>query len=275
MISIGSSMRWHLPRLDQIGQTELSTYQNAAILGGMGSDAKRGGNPLGPVGGNVMDNVRLIREGRGLSYARLSGRLSELGRSIAVLGLARIERGERRVDADDLVALALALDVNPAALLLPRMTPAGDDPVALTPAVTWPAEKAWGWVAGTTRDVHGRPEYAIREELEWLDDQVREAREDPRVEEALPGAERFFAERREDLDKIARDALPGFASAERAAAYDAWLGRLEEEVRRQDEERREREEEDQEERRRRLRRHHAATLRGGAGAATRRARADD
>ncbi len=42
-----------------------------------------------------------------------------MGREIPPLGLRRIESGERRVDADDLVALAVALGVTPITLLMP------------------------------------------------------------------------------------------------------------------------------------------------------------
>ncbi len=54
-----------------------------------------------------------------MSYAELSRRPEELGRPIPPLGLTRIRDGKRRIDVDDLIALALALDVSPAVLLLP------------------------------------------------------------------------------------------------------------------------------------------------------------
>jgi transcriptional regulator with XRE-family HTH domain len=68
---------------------------------------------------SVTHNVRRIREARGLSYAELSRQLADMGRQIPPLGLRRIESGERRVDADDLVALAIALGVTPITLLMP------------------------------------------------------------------------------------------------------------------------------------------------------------
>jgi transcriptional regulator with XRE-family HTH domain len=64
---------------------------------------------LGPAGIAVMGNVRRIREGQRLTYVELSQRLIAAGRPIPVLGLRRIERGERRVDVDDLSALASVL----------------------------------------------------------------------------------------------------------------------------------------------------------------------
>jgi transcriptional regulator with XRE-family HTH domain len=95
----------------------------------------------------VVANLVQLREDRKLTYRELADRLAELGRAIPTLGLARIEKGERRVDADDLVALAIALGVTPNALLLPRDVDATDD-VALTPAKSVMAAGAWNWADG-------------------------------------------------------------------------------------------------------------------------------
>ena len=80
---------------------------------------------------NVTHTVRRFREDRRLGYAELSRELAEIGREIPPLGLRRIETGERRVDADDLVALAFVFDVSPLALLLPTeassLTSQGDE----------------------------------------------------------------------------------------------------------------------------------------------------
>ncbi|WP_201408327.1 helix-turn-helix domain-containing protein [Mycobacterium paraintracellulare] len=82
--------------------------------------AKR--NPLGPTGETVRENVIALRERKNLSYAQLSRKLKAAGRAIPELGLRRIEDGERRVDVDDLMALAEALEVWPIALLMPTTT---------------------------------------------------------------------------------------------------------------------------------------------------------
>ena len=74
----------------------------------------------GPIGAAVAANIERLRESQNLSYAELSRRLDELGRPIAPLGLTRIRDLQRRVDVDDLVALALALGVSPTTLLLPH-----------------------------------------------------------------------------------------------------------------------------------------------------------
>ena len=72
----------------------------------------------GATGARTMKNLRRLRGE--MTYAELSRRLEALGRPIPPLGLRRIEAGERRVDVDDLMALALVLRVSPLALLLPH-----------------------------------------------------------------------------------------------------------------------------------------------------------
>lgn len=75
--------------------------------------------PLASAGQQVASNMRLIREAHHLTYVELSERLTEAGRSIPVLGLRRIERGERKVDVDDLIALASVFGVRPESLWAP------------------------------------------------------------------------------------------------------------------------------------------------------------
>lgn len=58
-----------------------------------------------------------------MSLQDLERLLIERGRRISVSGLSKIENGDRRVDVDDLVALAVAMDVSPLALLLPETAP--------------------------------------------------------------------------------------------------------------------------------------------------------
>lgn len=101
----------------------------------------------GPIGERIRHRVAALREDRRLTLAQLSERLGELGRPILPSGLSKIENGERRVDVDDLVALALALDTTPNALLLPAEADAGT-PAPLTPAFTRDADKAWRWACG-------------------------------------------------------------------------------------------------------------------------------
>jgi hypothetical protein len=73
---------------------------------------------LGATGNTMMHNLKRIRGE--MTYAELSRRLEAAGRYIPPLGLRRMEAGERRVDVDDLMALAFVLGVTPLALLLPH-----------------------------------------------------------------------------------------------------------------------------------------------------------
>lgn len=74
---------------------------------------------LGDIGEAVRANVQRLRGDRRFTYVELAGILERSGRPIPVLGLRRIERGERRVDVDDLNALAIALGVTATQLLGP------------------------------------------------------------------------------------------------------------------------------------------------------------
>lgn len=72
---------------------------------------------LGAASQQVARNVRLLRRHRDLTYIALSRRLAEIGHPILDTGLMKIEKGDRRVDVDDLAALAEALQVEACALL--------------------------------------------------------------------------------------------------------------------------------------------------------------
>lgn len=87
----------------------------------------------------------------GWSFARLSRELTKAGRDIPPLGLGRIENGTRRVDVDDLTALAVVFEVSPASLLMPEAEAAAHDPLAvvqLTGTDTMAGQRAWSWLTG-------------------------------------------------------------------------------------------------------------------------------
>lgn len=102
-------------------------------------------NPLGAVGHTLARNLKDIREAQRLTYTALAKLLADAGRPIAVLGLRRIERGERRVDVDDLFALSWVLGVPPSMLLLPVESGAE---VQITPTTRLAATRAFRWFAG-------------------------------------------------------------------------------------------------------------------------------
>lgn len=91
---------------------------------------------LGSVGQRVAKEVERLR-GR-TTVRELSARLSKLGRPILPSGITKIEQGSRRVDVDDLVALAIALKVTPTRLLLgpPPTDGTRDDPAH---------DEVWEW----------------------------------------------------------------------------------------------------------------------------------
>ncbi|MFD0853186.1 helix-turn-helix domain-containing protein, partial [Actinomadura adrarensis] len=90
---------------------------------------------LGPTGERVAANLRRLRERHrgGMSVYEVSKRLEREGVTLQPSGVSRIERGERRVDVDTLIALARVLGVNPSALLMP-LDADRRDMVDVTPA---------------------------------------------------------------------------------------------------------------------------------------------
>ena len=73
---------------------------------------------IGDVGKQVSTFVAELRKRRGWDQKRLAELVTEAGRPMSASMVGKIEAGARRVDVDDLVALAFALEVSPARLLL-------------------------------------------------------------------------------------------------------------------------------------------------------------
>lgn len=102
----------------------------------------------GATGSVVRENIKRIREERDMSWAQMSRFLERAGRPIAALGLRRIEDGSRRVDVDDLMAIAVVLDVTPNDLLLPR---AGSGTADITGMTGRDVDLLWAWAGGRTQ----------------------------------------------------------------------------------------------------------------------------
>lgn len=102
---------------------------------------------VGPTGKTVAANIARLRERRGLTTRQLSAALERAGRSIPASGITRMEKGERVVTSDELVALAAVFGVSPSALLLP-LTAKASDPVEVTGGGTVSADVAWAWANG-------------------------------------------------------------------------------------------------------------------------------
>ncbi|WP_078612098.1 MULTISPECIES: helix-turn-helix domain-containing protein [Streptomyces] len=74
---------------------------------------------VGTTGDQVRANLLRLRTVRRLSTRALADSCKRLGRYIPPTGITRIEKGERRVDVDDLLVLAEALQVPYAQLIEP------------------------------------------------------------------------------------------------------------------------------------------------------------
>lgn len=118
-------------------------------------------NPLGATGKAVAANIEHLRKEAGMTFVGLSEELARFDRSIPPLGLRKIVAETRRVDADDLMALAVVFNVSPASLLMPNLaTVAKDDLVhitgwrkPITASVVWRwlmAARPLAWGAGGT-----------------------------------------------------------------------------------------------------------------------------
>jgi transcriptional regulator with XRE-family HTH domain len=114
------------------------------------SDDKRRARPAaqyGPTAETVAQNVKRLREARGLTIYALSAALGKAGRPITPSAIAKVERQQRQVTVDDLTALAVVLKVSPSALFLPlKDGPA--ETVEVTGAGSVSAQDAWEWADG-------------------------------------------------------------------------------------------------------------------------------
>jgi transcriptional regulator with XRE-family HTH domain len=103
----------------------------------------------GPTSMRVSENLLRLRRKSGLTAAELSRRLASLGQPIVETGIIKIEKGDRRVDVDDLIALAAALDVSPSELLLPELKfGTATSTVAVTPHQDASVREMWAWATG-------------------------------------------------------------------------------------------------------------------------------
>lgn len=134
---------------------------------------------LGHTGYTVASNIALFRVKRGWKLSELSERMAEVGRPMTGNTLSSIENLTRRADVDDLVAIAAALEVSPAALLMPQVDDDEDGGIAWlipTSAEPDPGEDGvasiqsgqfWHWlVADSPLDAplfpdNGRDEFAV------------------------------------------------------------------------------------------------------------------
>lgn len=72
---------------------------------------------IGPVGTEVAHNIAALRSRANMTLRALSAAMATAGRPIPVLGIRRMELKQRRVDVDDLTALAEVFEVSIKSLL--------------------------------------------------------------------------------------------------------------------------------------------------------------
>lgn len=94
----------------------------------------------------IATNLATLRKQRGHSVRALAALLADLGRPLAASEITKIENRQRRARVEDVIALAVALGVNPSRLLLPDR--ADEQLVALTPSTVVTAASAWRWADG-------------------------------------------------------------------------------------------------------------------------------
>ncbi|MFG2473526.1 helix-turn-helix domain-containing protein [Streptomyces fagopyri] len=142
--------------------------------------AKRRANELGPTGEQVAVNLQRMRQARGYTMQQLRDEMEKLGRPLPATAVIKTEQGDRRVDVDDLVAFALALNVSPLALLFPPEW--SDRQIHLTPEMAVRARTAWQWGEGrapandwATGAIYVTPEGDAEEDAEQLFFEQREA----------------------------------------------------------------------------------------------------
>lgn len=101
----------------------------------------------GETGKRTAVNLAEVRDSRHMSQAELAGRMIEIGRPMSASVVSKTEKQDRRIDVDDLVAFAVALDTTPNRLLLTGGVDERRD-VELTSEVRLSEMAAWRWANG-------------------------------------------------------------------------------------------------------------------------------
>jgi transcriptional regulator with XRE-family HTH domain len=115
---------------------------------------------VGPAGRDLIANVGRLLVERGLSQRKLSAELERIGRPISPLGVSRLLKAERRVDVDELLALAEVLQVPPEVLLM-----APEDANAALDEIPAPLREARNLAARIEQllEAHGDRDLAARQ----------------------------------------------------------------------------------------------------------------
>lgn len=92
------------------------------------------------------DRVREARRVRGWTQRDLAAALDRVGVKIDASNVTRLERGNRSVTLDEVIAIAVVLGVSPLHLIVPL----DDNGAQLTPTLTVKTEEARAWLRGQT-----------------------------------------------------------------------------------------------------------------------------
>ncbi|WP_406420894.1 helix-turn-helix domain-containing protein [Streptomyces sp. NBC_00842] len=109
----------------------------------------------GPAGAHAAQAVARLRDTRGWDQRELAVRLTQAGRPASQPTVSRMESGARRIDIDDLVALAAVLGAPASALLPPETAPVAAVPARRTRDDPGPVETALADDIDALGDLHG------------------------------------------------------------------------------------------------------------------------
>ena len=110
------------------------------------ADEPKKKNPIGVTGTTVADNVKRLREEQRLAFTELAREPGGDWEADSHAGLRHIEAYKRRVDSDDLMALAVALGVSPITLLLPNSYDRSDLVTVTGVPEPCSAKQVWEWM---------------------------------------------------------------------------------------------------------------------------------
>ena len=164
------------------------------------------GEPLrGPTGETVRTNVKRLREARNLSLRGLAQLTADFGYPLGHSAINQIEKGARRVDVDDLFILAVALDVSPITLLMPRAD-RPDEQVTVTGLGEFDARSVWDFLIA----MHNRITTPPLDDLWDVSNVEWRMRSRPRWDSESPPADLVRQARDEVIKLLARgDTIDG------------------------------------------------------------------
>lgn len=120
----------------------------------------------GPIGKQVGEALARERNARRLTTAGLAEEVDGLGVAMTASTVTKIEKQDRRVTVDELIAFAVALDVSPVTLLLPTKR---TESVQITEELAAPWEQTWRWAHGEVA-LPGSSGDTASDSAKWLAD---------------------------------------------------------------------------------------------------------